>query len=280
MVRLKNGFRRFLIKSKNLSGRPYSKADFDHIYFNDLRRSGSFVRVEERDAGVLVTTHCGRSLTARLYPHSDCFTLKQIFIDREYQPLVSMFRANKLPVERLKVIDAGANVGYTSAFLLSHFPDAEIACIEPEGGNLRLLEQNLDESIRAGQVVTYNMGLMDKNGVSLSIDRTFRDGKDHSVSVFESEGGQGIESITVERIMDERGWESLDILKVDIEGAERFVFGEGADTGFLTKVRSAAIEIHDEFDIRDEVYSVLRRYGFVLFNSSETTFGLNISNLQ
>jgi hypothetical protein len=41
-----------------------------------------------------------------------------------------------------------------------------------------------------------------------------------------------------------------------------------------------AIEIHDEFNIREEIFDVLRAHGFLLFNSNETTIALNESILN
>jgi hypothetical protein len=35
------------------------------------------------------------------------------------------------------------------------------------------------------------------------------------------------------------------------------------------------VEIHDEFDCREEIYNILIDYGFVLHNEAELTIGIN-----
>lgn len=267
---------RLAIKAKHLAGIPYSKADFDLIYLNDIIRSGCFDGAEAQGDNVSVTTRNGTHLLARLYPHSDCFTLKQIFIDQEYRPLVSIFDANGIDTRGLKILDAGANVGYTSSYFFERFSDAEIVCIEPDPENQAVLHRNLELFIREGRATPLRMGLMGEDGKYLSTERGFRDGKDHAITTTEVTEETQLQSISVAGVMKLKGWETIDILKMDIEGAERFVFGDEATAEFLVRVRTAAIEIHDEFGIRDRIYKILRSSGFVIIDAGETTFGLNL----
>src|SRR5580765_8249965 len=266
--------RRITIKLKHIAQIKYSKGDFDYIHANDLIRTGQFSNVRIVDDKLIVGIR-ESELVARLYPHSDCFTLKQVFLQNEYQPLVSMFESNQLQKQRLKIIDAGANVGYTSAFLFSEFPDAEIVCVEPDRENMQILQLNFSHFLKNGQLKTYERGLMAEDGKAIALDRGFRDGLDHSLSVVEGSADSELRSVSIATIMREMRWDSIDMLKIDIEGSERFVFGEGVTTAFLSKVRTIAIEIHDEFHIRGTIYQKLRDNGFVLFDSGETTFGLN-----
>ena len=41
------------------------------------------------------------------------------------------------------IIDAGANVGYASAYFLSRFPEARVVALEPEPGNATIARRNL-----------------------------------------------------------------------------------------------------------------------------------------
>src|SRR6476620_203183 len=67
---------------------------------------------------------------------SDLDVFKQIFIDREYRCL------DDLTEVRL-VIDCGANVGYSSAYFLSHHPTSRIIAVEPDPENFAMLRRNL-----------------------------------------------------------------------------------------------------------------------------------------
>ena len=72
-------------------------------------------------------------------------------------------------------------------------------------------------------------------------------------------------------MMKQAGWESIDLLKIDIEGAERFILTDKKTSDFLEKVKILALEIHDEFNIRSAIYDVLRQHQFTITNHGETT---------
>jgi FkbM family methyltransferase len=61
---------------------------------------------------------------------------RQIFVELEYQP------PHDVRDVRL-VLDCGANVGYSSAFFLTQFPNSHVIAIEPDPDNFLLLENNL-----------------------------------------------------------------------------------------------------------------------------------------
>jgi hypothetical protein len=52
-----------------------------------------------------------------------------------------------------------------------------------------------------------------------------------------------VRGMTVDTIMKEEGIEHIDILKIDIEGAEREVFGD--TSSWIGKVDALIIELHD-----------------------------------
>ena len=59
-----------------------------------------------------------------------------IHVDLEYEPL------DDLDDIRL-VVDCGANVGYASAYFLSHFPQARVIAVEPDDQKFEALRRNL-----------------------------------------------------------------------------------------------------------------------------------------
>ena len=62
---------------------------------------------------------------------SDLSVFWQIFVNREYAVL------NDVHSTRL-IIDLGANVGISSAYLLNQFPSAKVIAVEPDPGNYEL----------------------------------------------------------------------------------------------------------------------------------------------
>ncbi len=265
--------RKTIVRLKRIFRISYSNADLDFLFLSELNRNKLFSNV--RQGAEFISFTVGKAvLFARLHPHSDAYVLRQIFIEEEYKPVVDFFGANAAG-EVLRIIDAGANIGYTSAYFLRHFPTAKIACIEPDPGNMELLKKNLGRYIDSGAALPFQNALMADENKDLAIDRTRGEGKDWAISVTESTAETGLKSITVAQIMRELGWQEVDVLKIDIEGAERFVFGENADLSYLRSVKLLAIEIHDEFGVREDMYRQLRENRFLIFNFGETTVGLN-----
>jgi hypothetical protein len=94
------------------------------------------------------------------------------------------------------------------------------------------------------------------------------------VTTEEAEDGQ-VRSITIDEICNLHKWQIVDLLKIDIEGAEIELFSDPKNVQFLAKVKLIAIEIHDEFDCRNKIEEIIKSYGFVIFHSGELTIGIN-----
>jgi hypothetical protein len=63
---------------------------------------------------------------------------------------------------------------------------------------------------------------------------------------------------------------------MDIEGSEKQVFtSPSSNLDFLKITKCIALEIHDEFDCRSDIYKVLNDFDFKLFNQGELTIGIN-----
>lgn len=73
----------------------------------------------------------------------------------------------------------------------------------------------------------------------------------------------------------------IDLLKIDIEGAERYLFETNtlADQ-ILDNTRVLVIEIHDEFDVRKTIEEHLTRHGFTYFNHGDITIATRIKKFK
>jgi FkbM family methyltransferase len=119
-----------------------------------------------------------------------------------------------------------------------------------------------------------NKALAAEEGQKFDLSRNFRDGLDWSVVTEENPSGQ-TSSITIDSIISEYSLKHISLLKIDIEGYERFVFDKAKNLDFLKMVFVIAIEIHDEFKSRQVIEGQLIAHGFTLFNSGELTVGIN-----
>jgi FkbM family methyltransferase len=271
--------KRSILRIKKLFKIPYNASDLDYSLIHILRKS-SFLKEFDISKGILrVIYRNDQVLYARLHPNSDLLVLKQVLCNEEYLSLVEAIKLNNFEQKILRIIDAGANVGYASAYFRFHFPNANIACVEPDNGNIDLLRKNFNKEIDNGSVVVFANALSNKSGNNFVITHDFRDGKDWSKTVSLSETDSSLKSISIDGILKEMKWQEVDLLKIDIEGSERFLFQDSASANFLEKVRVIAIEIHDEFGVRDDVYQRLKEHDFFVFTSGETTIGVNKKHL-
>lgn len=215
-------------------------------------------------------------LKIRKSPSSDLMVFQQVYRGQEYQEVVNLFRQyfNK---EAECIIDAGANVGYTSVFFNSVFKGVKYLVIEPSTENCNLIRDNFN--FNNIPLNLYQGGLWNKN-TYLKIVRDFRDQLDWAIRVEESSEKTDLKAFTVSHLIEESGVDYIDIFKMDIEGAEKQVFDTSMDLSFLNKVRCISVEIHDEFDCRTDIYSILQDKGFTLSNVGELTIGINHNHID
>ena len=205
---------------------------------------------------------------------SDIDVFNQVFVREEYLPLIDCVVANNFPVNT--IIDAGSNIGLTSAKFLQYFGGAKIICLEPDSGNFLQIQKNL--AAHKQQITALQLALWNKQE-KLYVNTSFRDGKEwgRSVSSEAKNQDEGIDSITFEVLIEQHHITRIDILKIDIEGSEAIIFKKENNLEFLEITKIMAIEIHDEFNCREEIYEILRSKNFVLFNAGELTIAINES---
>ncbi len=208
--------------------------------------------------------------------HSDLSVFQQIFLYEEYAVVLKLLTLNKGFSQKKYIIDAGANVGYTTIYFSSIFTNSSIYAIEPSSENCKFFEENIKTLENKSTIKLYQNALTQKAGALFEIDRTFRDGKDWSIATIENENGN-IQGISINEIILENQLTHISLLKIDIEGAERFIFDVKNDLSFLKITEIIAIEIHDEFKIRDSINALLIEYNFLIFESGELTIGINMN---
>jgi len=141
------------------------------------------------------------------------------------------------------ILDCGANIGLASIFFKSRFPSARIVAVEPEDSNFRLLEHNLSYYYPHAQCL--RNGIWNCN-TELSVKNSSTGDKwAFIVGKRESTEETGVTSVTIAEIMKRYNRESIDILKVDIEGAELELFSSNYEY-WLPRTKAIMIETHDQ----------------------------------
>lgn len=192
---------------------------------------------------------------------SDIRVFKQIFLDEVY----FFFPNNFIPKT---IVDAGANVGYSAVWFASKFPSAKIIAIEPEQSNFEVLVQN---SGSRENIKPINAGLWNEKSF-LKINNPSADSWAFKTTLAEKGEAIGVETVTIPELIDHFNLNQIDLLKIDIEGAEYELFEKGASE-WLPKVKMIMIEIHDQMrpGCSDLIDKTVMPFGFTKFITKELT---------
>jgi FkbM family methyltransferase len=141
------------------------------------------------------------------------------------------------------IIDAGAYVGFSAIFFARKYPDAVILAIEPDHENFTLLQHNT----RAfPQITPIQAAVWDETKQLSVVDAGEREWGFQTVDTTTPTRSRSVvPALAIETLLETYRIEQVDILKVDIEGAERQVFAHV--DGWIDRVGSIVIELHDRF---------------------------------
>lgn len=164
----------------------------------------------------------------------DMSIMKSIFLHEEYRLQIENFRP------RL-ILDCGGNIGCAAVYFANKYPAAQIYSIEPERDNFTLLRYN---TAFYDNIHPIKSALWDKETFIRVEDRGF--GK-WGFMTFETTAADpaAIKTATVGRLLADSGFDEIDLLKVDIEGAEKEIFSAPDVDDWLSKVNVLTIELHD-----------------------------------
>lgn len=174
---------------------------------------------------------------------SDIATYEQVFVEREYE-FVSLGQPKV-------IVDAGANIGLAAVVFATRFPEARVIAIEPERNNFKMLERNLAPYPNA---VAVHGALWDSESTIDLVDPGFGNwafmtrangGSETSNDGLAVNAQQmnRVRAFTVDTLMREQGLQNIDILKIDIEGAEFEVFAD--PSAWIGKVGAMIVELHE-----------------------------------
>jgi FkbM family methyltransferase len=167
-----------------------------------------------------------RSLTTDLAEYGFVFAGKELDVPNASQPKV--------------IIDCGAHIGCTAVLFANRFPEATIYALEPEESNFELLQRN---ATPYPNIVPLKLGVWTHPSHLKIVDAGY--GHWGFMTEEVDEGVQGaIEATSIDELMRRYGISQIDICKINVEGAEREVFEEAADS-WLPHTKAILIELHD-----------------------------------
>ena len=194
-----------------------------HLRQHLKRTKGTWHEVRVPGLAQVVTLRAGTS---------DVLAFIQLFVDGELD--------FQMPEDPATIVDAGANIGLASLYFAHRFPKAKILALEVDQSNFELLVRNtkayanvrcMKKALWSKQAQLHILNPTDEPwafrvGEGASADHTF------------------ISAVGVQDLLTEFESGRIDLLKVDIEGAEREVFQNGTDK-WIDRIGVIAVELHD-----------------------------------
>ena len=153
-----------------------------------------------------------------------------------------------LPPKRMPrarcIVDLGANVGYTAAHFAQRYPDARIIAVEMDGDNARMCAQNLAPFGKRCDLI--RTAVWSEDGELHYGGEASWSFRVSQVSDGADAGARTTSATCLKSLFDQLGIETVDYLKMDIEGAEDAVLRDPKP--WIGRVRSMKIELHPPAD--------------------------------
>jgi len=175
-----------------------------------------------------------------------------------------------LEINATTIFDLGANVGYASIYFANKYPNAKIFALEPEINNYVIAQKNTANypNITLIKGAVWNK-LEDLN----LVDNGFGEG---GYMVEKGLGNNVVRGYTIDEIMKLMNITTIDILKIDIEGAEKEIFETNFEN-WIPNTKVIIVETHDRYKkgTSKAIFNTIGKYDFSLELSGENLVLIN-----
>lgn len=193
---------------------------------------------------------------------SDLLIFEQIFCSKDYD--ISM------PIDPKVIIDLGANVRFASIYFSNRFPNANIIALEPNKENYEIACKNVK---KYDNIKLVHGAVWFKTEEINVVDAGLGE------AAFRIEAGKGVNAVaafTIKDLMETMNTDYIDLLKIDIEGAEKEIFEYGYED-WLPATKIVIVETHDRYrkGTSKAVLGTIAKYDFSLELSGENLIFYN-----
>ena len=189
----------------------------------------------------------GQNLSFDLPTVADQSVFDEIFRDNEYRDIEDLIVKAKNPI-----LDLGAHKGFFSIYAsILNENNAQIYAFEAAEENFLESKKNFKEN-HIKNVKIKNLAVWTEDA-----DKEFYFLEDsHNHSFFGEGEGKKIRCTCLESIFKKNRLETVDLIKMDVEGAE-FAIIDGVTTDLLKKVKTIFIEYH--LDVNRDGLNILKK---------------------
>lgn len=173
----------------------------------------------------------------KLRSQADNSIYKEIFELREYKEIEQIIKSAKAPL-----IDAGAQAGFFVLYCRALNSEVKIFAIEPDEGNLELLDENLKIN-KIDNVEVIPAALAGKSGLrDFYISKDSHNHSFYKILIPKINKTEKVKAFGLDDWLKEQGVEDVSLLKLDIEGAEYEVL---ENFNGWEKIKNIVLEYHE-----------------------------------
>ena len=193
----------------------------------------------------------------------DRVVIRECIINNAY---VKLLQSRKLGA----VIDLGAHKGYFLVGLLQDCTVDKVICVEPTPDNIKTFLENKrlnpDLFSKANNVNLIPAAIDVKTGQRLmyftdsSVNHGFIDPSNRSNVV----DTKPVDTITLKKIFEDNNLQEVDLIKIDIEGAEYALFDNPEFFEYLLKCKQILMEVHVNYGDGEAIKKKLRDAGYTI----------------
>ncbi len=149
-------------------------------------------------------------------------------------------------------LDIGAHIGVLSMVIAHLAPEGKVYAFEPSKYNYKFILENLRTN-RISNVIPLNLGVYNKNGEMEFVYRKFFSGGSHlSIKGINDGVKETVKCITINDWVREEKLNKIDLIKLDVEGAEVMVI-EGA--------KETLKRFHPDLVVEYNIYTMEKYFG-------------------
>lgn len=191
---------------------------------------------------------------------TDCqsflWQFKEIFVEEYYR-----FNSD---TESPVIFDCGANIGTSCIYFKKIFPKAKVTAFEANPEIVKILENNLKNNGFNDITIINKAVWINYDGLEIGLENA------DASSIYKDKNRRSVDSVRLKDYLEKE--ESVDMLKIDIEGAEAEVLSDCRYN--LSIVKNLFIEFHSFIGREQklsEIFSILEQSGFRYYINSPDT---------
>ncbi len=222
------------------------------FYLAVLRKRFSAADAPYRFSGLTIYADSGANFST---------IIREVFLLNDY------YFKSSTPAPR--IIDCGANIGISTLYFKSLYPQATILSIEPSPKNMSYVKRNIEANNTQG-VTMLEVAASDTEGTVSFWEHAHKPGGSTMVkAVYESKVKESFVeySVPAVKLSKHLPWQ-VDLLKMDVEGAEGSILKDLSESGSLQKIDRIIMEYHDNEDNTSnnlvDIITVLKKAKFTI----------------